>query len=900
MSSLIKLFNRPAHLVRFAALASVASALFFFADSGHSAADRFLGKEITRINFEGNVNVSDRELLDTVTMRPGLTLTRDLINGDLKAIFAQGTFSNARMEGEDYKDGVSVIIIVEERPRVAEVKVKGMHKLQEAEITETLPIRVGETWSENKAARSVQMILASYREEGMFNAAIKVTNEPKKNKENQLVVTFRIDEGEEMKVSKINLIGVKVLDPEMLRSAMELEEDGFIADGKFKEELFEKDKETILEIYRTQGYLDVELQAARYDIRWKNKKQDKRVVVITYKISEGDQYFFNGYSMEWDARFLNTETGKPLFTESQINFHFEYSNFDIGGVFNNAKYQKDRSYINYLYSQKGYILTRVIPERTEIALTEEAIAEKEKTEEQVEAAKSGIDFYNLKRLRKILAERPELAGKKFVHVHFRIAEGEKGYVENIIIKGNKKTLDKVIRRELLVKSGDLFNADLVQKSRERIFNLGYFKNVNLDYRPGSSEGLMNLIVEVEEQPTGTISLGGGYGTQTGFSIFAEVSENNLNGTGQNISSRVEFGPLRTSLQASWTEPWIFDRPWSLTLGGSFIHYRLFAPSLASSINSDYETAYYYKDAVGYQIGVGHRIGLHWGHYHRFSPEYSRAVNPSSLVPDSVFLLVEQGWQVKNRIVNGIYYDNRDNYFNTTQGFRTDLSMELIGNIIAGDDHYNRYTLSGQAYWWPFDYTFFNAIRFNMLRRWRIVFEHRGSLTLTQMTSPVYKSQDPEENPYVELEDKLFLGGYESLRGWNYYDIYYPRAWQDGGAHRFTYGTELRLPVEPSLLWIVFFADAGALYVDPDMYFLDDSYDEKYVDSINDSQLSMKNVSMDYLRYSYGFGFRLQIPIMPLRIYLAKRALWDRNQLKFIDHPSQEGYEFVFGIGDKRF
>ncbi|RME92516.1 MAG: outer membrane protein assembly factor [Candidatus Hydrogenedentota bacterium] len=680
---------------------------------------------------------------------------------------------------------------------------------------------------------------------------------------------------------------------------MELEEDGFIADGTFKEELFEKDKEAIIQYYREQGYLDAELTDARWDIRWKDKKEkDERVIVITYKVKEGDRYYFDGYDITWDEKYLNPTTHKPLFTKDQIYHFFEYTNSDIGDVFDYGRFQRDRGIINQLYSQRGYIFARVIPEKTTIVLTKENLDEMANSAIQKEYEAKGIDYYHIQELREILAKSPEKKGRKFIHTRFVIAEGDKGYIENIIIKGNKKTLDKVIRREILVKEGQLFNAALVQRSRERIYNLGFFKEVTVDARPGSAEGKMNLIIEVEEQPTGTISLGGGYGTQTGFSIFTEVSENNLNGTGQRISGRVEFGPQRQAVEASWTEPWLFDKPWSLTLSGFYSHRVLLAPAL--SVSSSQERATYAKDSFGTSIGIGHRFWINWGHYHRFSPVLSRASDPSSMVADSVYLLVSQGWQLKNTLTNGIYYDNRDNVFNTTQGFRWDTWVDVVGSVLGGDDHYNRYNMIFDYFWWPLDYTFFNLIRKNVLRRWRIVFEHRVSLAFSHETGPVYKTQDKTENAYMEPEDLLLLGGYESLRGWNLYDSLFPTQWQDGGKHRILFTTELRLPVEPNLFWLVLFFDAGALYENPNEFVLTDSTSAATKASISDSALTLKHINLSYFRYSWGFGFRLQIPILPLRLYLAKRLIWDPDRGWFKDHPVNSDFQFVFGIGDRRF
>ena len=138
--------------------------------------------------------------------------------------------------------------------------------------------------------------------------------------------------------------------------------------------------------------------------------------------------------------------------------------------------------------------------------------------------------------------------------------------------------------------------------------------------------MMNLIFTVKEQPTGNISLGGGYGTQErSFSIFTEVSENNFQGTGQRLSGKVEFGPLRTSLETSWTEPYLGGAPWSLTLSGFYSSNTVLAPAV--DIANEEEQATYKRVVVGTSVGIGHRFWVNWGHYHRFSPIFIKGFGP---------------------------------------------------------------------------------------------------------------------------------------------------------------------------------------------------------------------------------------------------------------------------------
>jgi len=883
---------------------AVAVGLAVFTHAGiFGQPERFLGKKITKIEFKGNFNISRDALYhDIIQMKVGEPLTLPLLNGDIKAIFGEGSFSYARVEGEDHNGGVAITFHVQERPRVREITYLGLEELSATDVQQAIPLKEDDVYSERKISDSIQRILGKYREKGLFNASIRVRKSEVDPKRNTISITFVVDEGEHIKIAKINLLGVTKADPEDIMAVMELEEDGFIADGTFKNEIFEKDKNAILDFYKNQGFLDAELEDARYDYRWKNPKtQEERVIVITYKVKEGDQYFFDGYNVTWDDRFLNPTTKKQLFTASRIQEFFEYTNGDVGAVLDNGKFTRDRGIVNYLYSQEGYIYARVQPERTTITLTKEAIAEKRNTPQQKESEKEGEDYYNLDKLTRILENNPHMKGKKFIHTKFIISEGDKGYIESIIIKGNKKTLDKVIRREMLIKPGELFQSELVQRSRERIHNLQFFKEVNVDARPGSAEGKMNLVIDVDEQPTGTISLGGGYGTYTGFSIFTEVSENNLNGTGQRVSGRVEFGPLRTALEASWTEPWLFDKPWSLTLTGFYSRRQVLSASINIASNS--ETSTYYLDTMGATIGIGHRLFVNWGHYHRWTPQFYVASSPSSMVDDSVFLLTQYGWMFKNMFTNGIFYDNRDNIFNTTHGFRFELSHDFVGSVLGGQSHYMRYYPQFDFFWWLMDFTLFNTIRKNVLRRWRIVQEVRASATFTQTMSPVWDNQSNSQIPYVQVQDRLYIGGYESLRGWTLFDSFYQgnaNSWRAGGSNRILFGTEIRVPIEPSLFWLVLFFDAGALYQDMSQYSFTSATPAQTLADYHNAALNKQHFSLGYFRYSWGFGFRLQIPILPLRIYMAKRLLWDDNAGWFVDYPGQGGFQFVFGIGDRRF
>ncbi len=924
--------------------------------------------------FDGIKNTSKSDLLFLIEMKKGTILTETLLNNDLKTLFTTGYFYNAEVLAEPYQDGIKVIFRVKERPRVQEIEFIGADEVFPTDLRDKMPLKENEVITPEKVNATRDVILKKYRDEGYFHAYIKFEMGKINPKTNLVKVKFIIDEGDEIPVSKINILGTQNVDASEILSILDLKEAGLIESGHFKEASYESDKQKISAYLKTKGYLDAELvaESTGWEIRWENPKiKDKRVIIVNFKINEGDLYYFNGYSTNFDLTedskgnplYLNKEENPPgtpkekwktVFDTKFFEDIFEFNSSDIGKIFDEGKFQRDKSVINELYSSKGYIFAQVINKRKTIELTDENLKAYEncttpalKDPQKCEEEKKKL---NIKKLRELLTKNPEYENRKYEHVDFSIRENYLAYIDNIFIKGNKKTQDSVIRRELLFKPGDLFNSTLVNRSRERIFNLGYFKEVNFNSRPGSDESKMNLIIELLEQPTGTISMGGGYGTISGFSIFTELGENNLNGTGQKVSGRLQFGPFQRFFQLSWTEPWMFNRPWSFTTS-IFYSSRTIAVGAASitdaGTGSIKEGASYTREGVGFSLGVAHRVFINWTHFHRYSPSFYQSVNPTSLADDLIRAEVNRGWQFRSEITNGIGYDSRDNVFNPTRGVNTYLSISNVGQLLGGQSHFDRYNPVVEYYHSWFDYTFGGLFRSNNLRRWKVVQEFRMSHVLMFERVPKYNRADPFSresakltNPFIQQQDLQFLGGYESLRGWNFQDVLYPREWRNGANHRLLFNTELRFPIEPNFLWLVLFLDAGSLYeevgkwvgtrkedaesyqqrvnadrakYDPAAAYLRENFnllnlkkyepDQKPYIKEDPELLLLKNdnISLERLKYSWGIGLRVQIPVLPLRLYFAQRLYYTGDPMApFNAYSTEKNFQFVFGIGDFRF
>ncbi|MBN2079201.1 MAG: outer membrane protein assembly factor BamA [Spirochaetes bacterium] len=850
-------------------LSAALLAVFFAIPTLHSQPSKYEGKPVKKILFEGLKNANEDDLLYVMKTTVGYPLRAIEVREDIKKIFKKGNFESITVEIEEFMDGVRLKFICRERPVVKEVVFRGLDEVTENDLTTIIPVKSGGFIRKDFLEKSVAIIKKKYDDEGLFNAIIRYEVQPARgDDESSVRVIFTIDEGEVVRVRKISILGPKVLGQRELKSVMETSEKGLFKDGDFKRDVWEQDKGKLLAYYRHHGYLDAQIIDEKIEYEWLNpEKKEKRGIFITLKVSEGERYYFDGYSVR-----IEGVPGETVFTPKQIMRDFEQTR--KGKVFNDSLFQADRQMISMMYASKGYIFARVIPERK---VTEREVTVKGKAEK-----------------------------RKFMAVEFIIEEGSQAYIDMIIIKGNKKTKDKVIRREVLLKEGDLFDSRKLQLSREKVYNLGFFKQVNIDVRPGSREGYMNLVVDVEEQPTGTISLGGGYGTTSGFSIFADVAENNLLGYGQRVGVRFEYGPARTSITLSFNERWLFNQPLGLSTS---VFYNLYNVTSNQTVFTNLESeANYTREAFGYALGLSYRfldyhsVGTSWSH------AFTRIKDPSGNSSEEIFYLQKLGFQEKRSITVFAAHDSRDNYLNPTKGASIELAaMFTGGQVLGGSDHYIKISPEAYVYFSPFHIPFLKShpcvFEFRVSGDFIVKPFNAGSVARKQpYLSPLsFLGAFDLKDPWLEPEDRLNLGGPETLRGWDYYDKKFPESWQKVGLfHRILYGVEFRVPIHPRMLWLALFFDAGSLWSDP---FWEQHLSKENLELVA-KDLVMKDLQrlqdfkkvnlLSYFRYSYGFGFRIQIPMMPLRFWFGRKLIYE-GRFKSIG-----GLTFQFGIGDMRF
>lgn len=851
----------------------------------YSQNSKFDGIKVAKIEFSGMKKVDSKtvyvplknnnyiDLLNICLTEVNQPFSSENLKKDIKNLFELADMTDVKVEVAQLKEGIVVRFFCQELPEIEDIVWKGAVELRSVDLESKILIKKGDSYKEELLNRSIVLLQEYYLSQGLFNVIIRKQVDFDEN-ENKVKISFILDEGEDIKIRKITVLGAdKVRDYE-LYSIMELKERSIIEQGNFQQSVFETDKQKMIYYYWQKGYMDAQIVEASVDFQWEDPEDpEDRAIYITYKIDEGEKYYFDGYTIEGN-KLISTEellkaTEQDKKAEENKSFYNKFYRYlkkepqTEYMVFNGLLYEKDKSMIAFKYSNQGYIWTRVIPDKK--------ITEK-----------------------KIIVDGREV-NAKFIHTTFTVIESQKAYIENIIINGNTKTKDKIIRREVLLKEGDLFNSYLLELTREKIFNLGYFKEVNIDIRPGSSDTQANLIITVEEQPTGAVSVGGGYGTSQGFSIFADVSEKNLFGNGQTAGVKIEYGPTKSSISLNFYEPWLLeDKPVSFAASVSYSKSEM---KTASVFPDTKDYASYERESIGYSLGLGYRFGVFYGVSARWIQSLSRTLNAEGACPDEIFISQALGFQDSRAVSLTLYRSSKNNSLNPTRGTYAGISAKVTGGVLLrGDDHNVKYSPELELYYSPFTLP--------MLKNHPVVLQFRMSgdfITPPWYRSKVEEFQSQEDNPWLEAGDRMNIGVTGTLRCWSYTDTDFPTSWTSGLYHRILYGAELRFPIHPQYLWGAFFFDSGALFSDRFWDRNSEYQNELLLDKQNALLYDIRDINdanlLAYFKYSYGFGLRIQIPMLPLRFWFGRKVIWEPGE-GFKDISDK--LEFEFQIGDMRF
>jgi outer membrane protein insertion porin family len=675
---------------------------------------KILGKvRVLRIDVKGNRRIEKDAIRGAMQTREGDLLSPIRLRDDLKAIYKMGYFTDVKFDVADTPEGMVLTVLVEEKPAIKEILTKGNKKVKRDKILEVMDLKPFSVASEVAIQENINKILKMYRDKGFYEARVTSRLEPISKTEVNLVLD--IDEGGKLAIKGINFEGNKAFKAKELRKVMETQTRTFLVSwitgsGRLLKDTLERDLEKIAAFYYNHGYIKARVGDPKIEIKGK-------YIYITIPITEGPQYLVGSVDIQGDL----LEDKKKLIAALQIPKEKIYSRELL---------QSDLSNLTDFYADKGYANADVTP----------LIKENDK---------------DLK-----------------VDVVFDISKGQKVNFDRIEISGNIKTRDKVIRRELRIYEQDLFSATKIKESIKNLRRLEYFEEVNFNTSPGSSPNQMNVKITVKERPTGTFGLGAGYSTQDRVVGMAEISQNNLFGRGQQLKVQGIIGAISRRFRASFTEPYLFDRPLSVGVD-------------AFDWERDYDE--YTRKSKGGVFRIAHP--LRWKYTRIYAMYRFENVHLENLVANASSVLTEAA-KIHNTssVTLTVRRDSRDSTFFPTKGSDNSVSVEMAG--LGGDTAFLRY-IAESGWYFP--------ARWGMVSVLHARGGYMQGLSWGQM--PAY--------------EKFYLGGIDSIRGFKYAELS-PRDpttnERIGGDKFIQLNVEQRFPLykKLGLMGAVFF-DAGNVY-----------------------------------------------------------------------------------------
>ncbi|WP_084396093.1 outer membrane protein assembly factor BamA [Henriciella aquimarina] len=456
------------------------------------------GGTIRSIRVEGNQRIEDRTIQSYLLVEPGDPFDRERIDLSLKTLFATGLFADASFE----KSGSDLVVRVVENPIINRVIFEGNSALDDDKLREEIEVAPRGIFTAARVQSDVQRILELYRQSGRFAASVEPQYKPLE--QNRVDLVFVINEGPVTGVRSINFIGNESYSDRRLRSEIVTRQSRwwrfFSSNDNYDPGRLEYDRELLRQFYQNNGYYDFRVVSAVADLT-----PDQEDFYITYTVEEGDQYNYGEVKVETELDKLNAEGLRRAISIQE------------GDLFRGDQIENAIDTLTYAAGVAGYAFVDITPQ---------------------------------------LDPDPET---NRVNVTFALDEGPRVYIERINITGNTATLDRVIRRELRVAEGDAFNRVLLDRSRNRVRALGYFKEVEISESAGSAPDKTVVDVAVQEQPTGELSFAAGYSSVDAFLFDVSVSQRNLRGRGQTVIARVSASKRQQYIDLRFREPRFLDR-----------------------------------------------------------------------------------------------------------------------------------------------------------------------------------------------------------------------------------------------------------------------------------------------------------------------------------------------------
>ncbi|MEN8244268.1 MAG: outer membrane protein assembly factor BamA [Thermodesulfobacteriota bacterium] len=703
-------------------------------------------EKIQEIRLTGNRRIEIDAIMRYIRTKPGDVYVPRNLSDDLKSVYSMGYFEDIRIEYEEGASGKIIIFKVQEKPTIRRIKFKGNNVYEDEEIMESMNIKSGSILNIFKIQNNLIRIENLYKEKNYHN--VKVTYEVKELENNQGDLQFNIEEGDKVRIREITFEGNAVYTDEELKKVIKTNEKGFwsfiTSSGELNRDDLRQDISMLTSFYHNSGYIKAKVGEPQVEF-----KED--MIYIKFKVTEGPRFQVGYVGISGDL-ILPEDQLRDLLSITQETFY------------NRETVRGDVIAMTDIYSDEGYAHADIFP-------------------------RIDKDLDNLK-----------------VDIEFIIKKGRQVYFEAIVIGGNSKTRDKVIRRELKVYEQELFSGSRLKRSIRNLYRLDYFEDVKVDTVEGSADDKMVLKIDVAEKATGSFSVGGGYSSVEHAYGTASVDQRNLFGRGQHLKLQAQISGVSQTYMLSFTEPYFLDR----RLSTGFDLY-----------NQTRDYTSYDRDSNGGKL----RLSFPTWDYTRLYWNYSYDVSDVYNVDDDVAKSIAEmeGVNVTSSTKVTMKRDSRDKLFNTSEGSLNSVSVEYAG--LGGDVGFTKY--EGETGWY-----------FPLFRG--TVGVIHGKLGYV------------EENPDKFLPDyeKFYLGGMNSVRGFDWQDIHAleedppgsDEFYKVGGTSMVQLNVEYHIPLIPEAGVVgILFVDVGQVYGEGEP------------------------IDLNETRESCGGGFRWYSPMGPIRL-----------------------------------
>ena len=607
---------------------------------------------IKSLRVEGSQRIEADTVLSYTKLRQGQSYTNETLDQAIKDLYASDLFADVQVSGAESGD---IVLRIRENPIINRVIFEGNKRLKQDKIDKEIKLRPRQIFTRTAVRQDVARIVELYRRQGRFAAVV----EPKQVSldQNRVDVVFEISEGPKSKVRQINILGNEVFSDDKLRGEMATKQSRFFrllsSATSYDQDRLAYDQQKLRQFYLTEGYADFRVTSAVAELT-----PDKRDFIITYVVEEGPRYKFGDVTVDSEIRdFDNKKLAASLPMKK--------------GEWYNAKMVEDSvDSLSQSAGLFGYAFTDVNPEfnRDKESLT--------------------------------------------MGINFNIAQQQRSYIERVEITGNTQTQDKVIRREIRLAEGDAFNSFQMKRSQDRINSLGYFQD-KFEIKPtqGSSSDRVVLEAAVEEKSTGELQLSAGYSSLERFIVQASITQRNFRGKGQELRLGVNYSSYSKSIEAGFTEPYLFDK--NIAVG--FDVFRRDFNSFNFSGNDRQTT--YSQVSTGFQVRAGVPLTEYWSLSGRYGLSYDEVgLDRGTFFTDSNndgvrgnsaadvcdpqqsgrFLCESIGNRWTSSIGTSLIYDSLNSRLRPTAGQRLALSTDFAG--LGGDVKYLRARFEGSKFY----------------------------------------------------------------------------------------------------------------------------------------------------------------------------------------------------------